>query len=308
MVSPSILQTTALAVRRMLLELQHKLPAVYATLINNDFYFVFEDGSVHFPNITFSPDMSKELFGVNHPLNRKISKETVKQYKKAATKNTFKTVYGETVILDVLGRMIAGQHRVVMSMETGLSFVGTLAINAPESVMSNTNMGRKQSVTDRFVHEGFDRSIATQLAGTIRAVAILENTEIAKTDDVPALAVAERDLLIEAVSKGKRFGKAWGVTPSIMAALFVIGARRDKKKADLFFEDFGNISVTDKYNPAVALRARLNTSDNKKPESYNEALFLGKKALINYFNGTRVSQIRRGANETLGTLKWADSI
>lgn len=219
--------------------------------------------------ITITPEYAEKLLGRNTH-NRKVSPTNLARVKHALLRGEWK-LNGEAIKIAADGRILDGQHRLLASVETGLSFE-TLVISGLDSETQNTmDTGKSRTLPDVLGLAGYGSasSLAATIAGVIRlqrhgARISLHASSAYPVSVTEAMARLQSEPSLEDLAREtKKFGRI-GLPGRVASVLYYYFSTIDATDADYFFEKLFAGDSLDRGNPILTLRNALIASKTTK--------------------------------------------
>lgn len=221
---------------------------------------------------TITPDIAQQWLALNSH-NRAMSQATVSRYARDMLADQW-AFTGEPMHFNGKA-LINGQHRlraIVKAAETNPKVkIDVLVIrDIDNAVQEKLDQGKMRSVHDILTLRGIDDgralgAAARHLIGIKQGGNVLERATGRRPTNAEVLAMVEKHPGLPD-SLGLIEHRAFGINPSLLAAIHYIGAKllRDRETADSFVEVWSTGEPAYKGDPAHALRERLINQVGKK--------------------------------------------
>lgn len=212
---------------------------------------------------TISPDIAAEWLRRNRrpgdKPNRLLHPEKIVEYAKAMTDGRWR-LNGETIKLGPAGELLDGQHRLFACCKAGVSFESFVVRRVDPEAFDTIDVGLKRSAADILSIEGCKS--ASAVAGAIRWIIAIEGGKFIRQKNarIPADETRSRwmrDLNDIEKSLPASCSCKSVLQPSIGLAMHYLFAKRDKDRADYFFESLGKGAFLREDDPVFLLRERL---------------------------------------------------
>ena len=179
---------------------------------------------------TITPALAREMLKVNVS-NRRLRPWKINAYAALMTKGVW-VITGESLLFDVRGNLMNGQHRLLACIKANVSFVTTVLRGAPPEAYDYVDSGMKRTMADVLAHQDIPHAIscaaAARLVLAYHAGLIGNNREVSLLADRPTVLaeVQEDDDLYQKYATMASNRRANSVfMPSAMLAFCVIASQ-----------------------------------------------------------------------------------
>lgn len=248
--------------------------------------------------VTITQQMATELLNKNKR-NRRVSDKNFTKLKRALLRGEWR-LNGEAIKVDVDGRVLDGQHRLLAVEDTGIPMQTFMITGLPADTQDTMDTGKSRSIADVLAIRGY-KNTAT-LSAILRRIYIYEThglkaaTQAAyPTTNHEVLAFFDSHPQIEELIAPARKAAQHGKLPGGLAGLLrYVFTGIDPDDTDDFFEKLCTGADMEARNPVLVLRESLKRLKDDKGtinQTYLAAI------CIKAWNKYR-------AGESVGTLKF----
>ncbi|WP_408935957.1 hypothetical protein ACKFRL_04465 [Corynebacterium marquesiae] len=251
--------------------------------------------------VTITPQLAAQLLEQNTG-NRKVSKANYHRVLEAMSKGEWE-LNGEAIKIARDGRILDGQHRLMVAAENDLTFQTLVVYGLPDETQDTMDTGKARTASDVLAINGYPSSnnLAAIVSGIIRserwglkpatavgatAYPVTPKQVLARVQQEPSL-VELMQLTIRIRNKTPLPGKVAGV-------LYYHFSKIDQQDTDYFFDRLANGDGLERGNPILTLRETLfSLKENTKGarnSQYIAALVI--KAWNKYRRGETCSILR----------------
>lgn len=245
--------------------------------------------------MTFTPSMAETWLARASRPNRKIKESVVDQYARVMTAGGWR-INGEPIILDGVGRILNGYHRLNAVVRAGVPVQMLVVRGVADDAFATIDTGRSRTLPELAGMLGYDEA-----RGLATAASLLWKFEKSggtfatnqRPTNAESLEVISRheSQLVQSLAAGKKVEGMLGLG----AATFchAVFARVDQKRADDFFESLSTGENLQRGRAVLMLREILladRASRRKMTPIYKLAIVF--KAFIHEKNGTTVKFLR----------------
>lgn len=248
---------------------------------------------MHATTVTITPEMAEEFLGSN-PRNRPMKRQHLAFLCEEMRSGRWKT-NGDTIRIGVDGTLIDGQHRLEAVRQTGTPITTLLVTGLELDAFDTIDSGAKRSAGDTLAVAGEKNGRNLAAALVVADDLLAGRTDFVrsmKTSNAEVLNMLDRHPEIrDSLSWGKALVRL--APASISVAMHYIFRRRNKEKADAFFNAVATGVGLEFDSPAYLLRQRLidnATAKGKLTRRYTAALFI--KAWNSFNTGQRLKYLR----------------
>lgn len=229
-----------------------------------------------------TPDVAREWLKKN-TMNRPMSQLHIKALAAAMLAHEWRD-NGDTIVFDVSGKLVDGQHRLHALIAAGVSLDMLIVEGATVDAFMTKDIGRRRSCADALSIEGF--ASTSRLAATANLIDRYRTGRMVNrigytVSHVVALVKAEPSIVesLNRVHAARKF-----VTISVAAAAYHLWAEVDREMADELMNQIIDGEGLTRGDPAFALRERLikNAAAQRKVTSIEMFAFF-----IKAWNATR---------------------
>lgn len=243
-----------------------------------------------------TPQLADEMLTYNIN-NRPLSDGTVQHYARQMKTGDWRYTR-ETIIFSSAGRLIDGQHRLTACARSGATISVDVSFGAPDESFAYIDIGKKRTGGDIFAIHGVQNGVAiSAISKVVKQYCeglIGSNNKQSVTPSELYDFFSDNPDIARGMDVYGHFKRSRLATPSVMAGLYVICARRNRSEADKFFEivseGFGAEKKTD---PAMVLHNKLIEAVTKNMKLTNNALI---GLTINCWNRMRDGHSGRGVS------------
>lgn len=250
--------------------------------------------------VTITPAIALQLLGQN-TRNRKVSKANYGKVLEAMSNGEWE-LNGEAIKVARDGRILDGQHRLLVSAENDLTFTTLIVYGLPDDTQDTMDTGKSRTIADVLAINGYQRSavLAAVVTGILRwerwglRAATYQGASAYQVTAKQVMARMENEpSLTELLPTAARMRKA-GLNSKIAGILYYVFSSIDQEDADDFFSKLETGESLERGNPILVLREtllRLRTSVKGQVASgYTAALTI--KAWNKYRNGEEATMLR----------------
>lgn len=210
--------------------------------------------------VKVTPQLAKQWLKTNSD-NRRLSEPHVKKLARDMVNNDFPNI-GETLKFDTEGHLIDGQHRLEAVALSGQTIEFIVVENVEREHRYRMDKGRPRKVSDQLTMQ-YRIPSAQMAAATVRII-LMWQIEVIKSEtfkptdsEIIEYAVANTDLLNQAVRYGMTLRNEIGALPSATAALYFLTYQIDAAEALNFWESLKTGEGLHKGDPELTLRAAI---------------------------------------------------
>jgi hypothetical protein len=210
--------------------------------------------------VQVTPELARKWLKTNID-NRKLSEAHVRKLARDMSNDDFPNL-AETIKFDTEGHLIDGQHRLEAVKLSGKTVEFFVAENIPREHRYRMDKVRPRKVSDQLTMQ-YRIPSAQMAAATVRII-LMWQIEVIKSEtfkptdsEIIEYAVANSDLLNQAVRYGMTLRNEIGALPSATAALYFLTYQIDAAEALNFWESLKTGEGLHKGDPELTLRAAI---------------------------------------------------
>lgn len=215
---------------------------------------------VHTPKMTImtiTPAKAKELLDKN-PANRRLTQSIVNRYATSMSKEQWK-FNGETIKIDVDGKVLDGQHRLAAQVLSGVTLKFFVISGLPRDVFDTLDIGKPRSSGDALYASGI--RVNAPVVAAIANLAIKAETDSLKNNRyIEPHAVREwvenHPEVQEAATEARKMSVILGFAP-VLGLVYLLAHKVDASAANSFFKSVYTGENIGRGDPAYALREAL---------------------------------------------------
>lgn len=211
------------------------------------------------------PDEAFQLLEMNKD-NRPIRQRHVTELANKMRSGEFQGLNGSLIVVDFLGFLIDGQHRLWAIIECGVSQVVELKFGADPKVYNTMNQSKPMTGADMIRHRGL--ADPTQRQTIASSVIRLDRGDFGgglDPCDIASAAEAEDQVKMgKAVEMLRRLKKRPLGSPAVLAAVYMRCLDRSVDSADAFFGNLASMEFTGDTDPVKALFTALSSPAARK--------------------------------------------
>lgn len=244
-------------------------------------------------SVTITPEMAKKILS-NNSNNRPMKLRHLAFLCEEMRAGRWK-MNGDAIRIAIDGSLIDGQHRLMAVLQTGISITTLLVTGLDPDAFDTIDSCARRSGGDTLAVAG--EKNCRNLAA---ALVVADDLLAGKNDFVRSMRTSNAEVLnMLARHPEIRDSLSWGkalvrlAPASISVAMHYIFRRRDREKADAFFNAVATGVGLEFDSPAYLLRQRLidnATAKAKLTRRYTAALFI--KAWNSFKTGQRLKNLR----------------
>lgn len=250
--------------------------------------------------ITVTPDIARELLEQNTK-NRRISKVNYSKVLEAMSNGEWE-LNGEAIKIARDGRVLDGQHRLMVAANNDLTFQTLIVYGLEDETQSTMDTGKSRTIADVLSIHGYEN--ASRLAAIVTGIIRKERWGLkagvySHTSGYPVTAkqvlerIEEEPSLTELTVPAARMMKA-GLSSRLAGVLYYVFSEIDQEDADDFFSKLETGELLERGNPILTLRnALINMKESMRgtrSQTYMAAITI--KAWNKYRAGEEATQLR----------------
>lgn len=200
--------------------------------------------------------------------NRHVNENHVLTLFRAMQSGHFDGLNGETVKIDIRGRLQDGQHRLLALIRADQPVEMLVVFDVAESAFGSIDVGRRRTVADRLAAQG-EKSVHALAAG-LRWIWAYRQSAWKEASTQPPASSELQTLLDKEPSIRDSIPAVWDLKgvlqPGLAVALHYLCSQIDREHADAFFGKLVSGAGLAPTDPAYHLRERLlrNRADRAK--------------------------------------------
>ena len=250
--------------------------------------------------VTITPTIARELLEQN-TRNRKVSRANYGKVLEAMSAGEWE-LNGEAIKVARDGRILDGQHRLLVSAENDLTFTTLIVYGLESDTQDTMDTGKSRTIADVLAINGYQSAavLAAVVTGILRwerwglRTATYQGASSYQITAKQALArLDEEPSLVELIPTALKLRKS-GLNSKVAGILYYVFSSIDQDDADDFFSKLETGESLERGNPILVLREtllRLRTSVKGQVDSgYTAALTI--KAWNKYRNGEEIVNLR----------------
>lgn len=241
------------------------------------------------------PERAKELLN-KMPRNRTMNRANLSYIMEEMKRGQFMFT-GETIIIDIKGNLINGQHRLESIIRTGKVYPFVVVDGVPQKVFDKLDSGRSRSTGDVLSSLGYKN--APQLATAVRTILLFQQKvyfKYSRADLAKAKATTvdvvnftkENPKILEYIGFSKEVNaKFRNLAPANIAVLYWFFRQKSVTMADYFFDKIatGDFKDASKQDKAIErTRNKITQYDannrNKKQGGLSSSTLRDKMAIV----------------------------
>lgn len=251
--------------------------------------------------VTITPQLAAQLLEQNTG-NRKVSKANYNRVLEAMSKGEWE-LNGEAIKIARDGRILDGQHRLMVAAENDLTFQTLVVYGLPDQTQDTMDTGKSRTASDVLAINGYPstNNLASIVAGIIRderwglkPATAPGNAGGPVTPKQVLARVQQEPSLVELMQFAVRVRNKTGLSGKLAGVLYYHFSKIDQQDTDYFFERLANGDGLERGNPILTLREALfSLKENAKGirnSQYIAALVI--KAWNKYRRGESCSILR----------------
>lgn len=236
-------------------------PLVWSTpeVAGEQFAALVAHPPIHSVVVTLYPEAAKFILGVANERNRPVTRANVEHIAKEIEEGNF-AVTGDTIKFDKKGFQLDGQHRLLAVEKVGKPVTMHLVFGLDEDVFDILDMGRKRTPGDILaIRHVPDPKI---VAAAARWVHIYDTNgwggkQRMSNRNIRHLVETKYPGIADYIPHGLLISKAYKYSPSLITAVLYLIARKDKKLATDFVQEWVHGARIDRNENFDILSARL---------------------------------------------------
>lgn len=224
---------------------------------------MFISDSIKTEVVTITPEIATRLTAQKQA-NRKVSANNLNKVKAAMNRGEW-VLNGEAIKISTSGRVLDGQHRLMASSETGITFTTLIVYGLPEEAQDSMDTGKSRTLADVLSIRGYKN--ATSLASITIAImrgerwgtrqgAISQWGSGLITNKQAIERIAAEPSLTELPTIVGQHSKI-GLPGRTAGYLFYLFSAIDSEDAVFFFEKLLSGDSLDRGHPILTLRNQL---------------------------------------------------
>lgn len=251
--------------------------------------------------VTITPDLANKLLEQNIG-NRKVSKTNYARVLEAMRNGEWE-LNGEAIKIARNGRILDGQHRLIVAAENDFTFQTLIVYGLPDSTQDTMDTGKARSANDVLSIHGYPsaNNIASIITGIIRderwglKAAVSTTSGGYAVTPKQVLARAQEDpSLVELMQYATRLRSKAGLSAKLIGILFYHFSKIDQDDAEFFFEKLANGENLERGNPILTLRELLAALKKNQRGTVNQTYIAAVtiKAWNKFRDGEQITTLR----------------